>query len=77
MRLVTCFRTTFFLFGGCTNVEYRDTNASVDARPECADSENARKGEGVPAWCERGATTELWSTKSQSSAISFDGKGGG
>ncbi len=38
--------------GGCGGVSYRDTNAAVDARPECASSPT-RPGETPPSWCER------------------------
>ncbi|MCF7223691.1 hypothetical protein [Marilutibacter chinensis] len=46
------------LTGGCASVDYYDTNAAVDARPECTGMGHEKTGEPVPAWCEReqGAT---------------------
>jgi len=41
----------------CGGVSYRDTNAAVDARPECA-SGPLRPGETPPTWCERKVQAE-------------------
>ncbi len=72
MRAIACALAAVVLFSGCANVEYRDTNASVDARPECAGTENAKSGEGIPSWCERSSTVE-WSS-SDSSEVDFGRK---
>ena len=54
----------------CGSMEYRDTNAAVDARPECAGAVETRPGEGVPAWCERNQEA-VWSTGPESTGIRF------
>lgn len=41
------------MLGGCAGVDYYDTNAAVDARPECTGMGHEKAGEPVPAWCER------------------------
>ena len=57
------------LLSACGGMEYRDTNAAVDARPEC-DGSAGRPGEPVPAWCDRtGKAT--WSSESESTGIDF------
>ena len=43
---------TALLLGACGSIEYKDTNAEVDARPEC-EKGSLRPGETVPPWCER------------------------
>jgi hypothetical protein len=60
------------LASGCASVEYRDTNAAVDARPECAGSAETRPGEGVPGWCERSQEAS-WSNEAESAEIRFGG----
>jgi hypothetical protein len=57
---------------GCGSVEYRDNNAAVDARPECAGAVESRPGEGVPAWCDR-SQEAVWSSGSESTGIRFGG----
>ncbi|MBB1089629.1 hypothetical protein H4F99_14180 [Lysobacter sp. SG-8] len=37
----------------CATGEYYDTNAAVDARPECAGMGTERTGEPVPSRCQR------------------------
>lgn len=73
MRLIACALAAAVLLAGCANLEYRDTNAAVDARPECAGTDNARPGEGVPAWCERSSNAE-WSN-SGSTKVKFGASG--
>ncbi|WP_148650600.1 hypothetical protein [Lysobacter capsici] len=53
----------------CGGVEYRDTNAAVDARPECA-SGPTRPGETPPAWCER-KTEAKWNSDSKGEKVDF------
>ena len=57
------------LLSACGSVEYRDTNAAVDARPEC-DGSMGRPGEPVPAWCDR-TQEATWSSESESAEIDF------
>ncbi|MGY0617995.1 hypothetical protein [Lysobacter sp. A378] len=58
------------VIAGCSGVEYRDTNAAVDARPECSGADEGRPGEGVPAWCER-SQEAVWSSDSEPAGIDF------
>lgn len=76
MRHSVCLLAPLLLFSGCASMEYHDTNAAVDARPECAGTEYARNGEGVPGWCDRSSTVK-WSssgTDSDSAGLHFGGK---
>ena len=61
---------------GCSGVEYRDTNAAVDANPLCA-SRTDRPGEPVAEECkrERAAT---WNSepKAQDKPLDFSGNRG-
>ncbi|MBX9401107.1 hypothetical protein K4L06_07255 [Lysobacter sp. BMK333-48F3] len=54
---------------GCGSVEYRDTNAAVDARPECT-SGPQRPGESPPAWCERKLEAK-WGSSDNSEPVDF------
>lgn len=48
-----CLLAPLLLLGACASTpDYLDTNAAVDARPECT-SQPDRPGEPVPSWCER------------------------
>ncbi|KRD31565.1 hypothetical protein ASE35_16380 [Lysobacter sp. Root916] len=50
------------LLSACaSSPDYLDTNAAVDARPECT-SQPDRPGEPVPSWCERKQEVR-WSDK--------------
>jgi hypothetical protein len=60
------------LASACGSVEYKDTNAAVDARPECAGSD-PRPGEPVPSWCTR-ETSGTWSSESKSEPVDLSGK---
>lgn len=62
------------LASACGSVEYKDTNAAVDANPACLGAEG-RPGEEVPPWCKRETKGE-WSTKSKSEKIDFKKKDG-
>ncbi|MGQ4660826.1 hypothetical protein [Lysobacter sp. F6437] len=67
--LVLIAAITATLLSACGSMEYRDTNAAVDARPEC-DGSVGRPGELVPAWCER-TQEATWSSESDSAGIDF------
>lgn len=58
----------------CGGVEYRDTNAAVDANPLCA-SAPSQPGEPVSKDCER-ASEATWSSKDQGKGepLDFSGK---
>jgi len=61
---------------GCSGVEYRDTNAAVDANPLCA-SRADRPGEPVAAECERErAATWTSNPKTQDQPLDFSGSRG-
>jgi len=57
---------------GCGGVSYRDTNAAVDARPECA-SGPTRPGETPPSWCERKQEVD-WKSDRGSEKVDFKKK---
>ena len=53
MSMRLCLLAPLLLLSACASTpDYLDTNAAVDARPECA-SQPDRPGEPVPSWCER------------------------
>lgn len=60
----------------CGGVEYRDSNAMVDANPLCA-SAPSQPGEPVSKDCER-TTEAAWSSegKDQGEPLDFSGKKG-
>ena len=60
------------LASACGSVEYKDTNAAVDARPECAGSD-PRPGEPVEAWCKR-EQSATWSNRDTPEPVDFEGK---
>lgn len=64
--------TAAAMLGACSGVEYRDTNAAVDARPECA-SGPTRPGETPPAWCERKLEAK-WDSQGGSEKVDFKNK---
>ena len=41
------------LLSACGSIEYRDTNAAVDARPQCVGMDDDAPGAPVPDWCKR------------------------
>lgn len=59
----------------CGGLSYRDTNAAVDARPECA-SGPLRPGETPPSWCERKVETD-WKSDRGGEKVEFKKKDGG
>ncbi|KGM53111.1 hypothetical protein N799_12860 [Lysobacter arseniciresistens ZS79] len=70
IQLIACAAAAAVL-AACGSVEYRDTNATVDARPECGAGES-RPGEGVPAWCER-KHEAVWSSDPESTELRLGG----
>ncbi|HJR74307.1 MAG TPA: hypothetical protein VJ806_11785 [Luteimonas sp.] len=71
MRIPLLIAATLFA-SACGSVEYKDTNAAVDANPACVGAES-RPGEAVAPWCKRemGATIK---TERKSEKIDFDKK---
>lgn len=61
------------LAAGCGSVEYRDSNAAVDANPLCAGRPD-RPGEMVSPDCERKSET-IWSSDKSSDEESLDFSG--
>ena len=61
--------TTLLLLAACGSVEYKDTNADVDRRPEC-DQGSQHPGDVVPPWCER-SQSATWSSEDKS-GVSID-----
>ena len=61
-------RTGLFLavaclsLAGCGTVEYRDTNAEVDARHQCIGVEDENPRAAVPDWCKR-ESTATWTSR--------------
>lgn len=70
MRIALMVATTL-LASGCGSVEYKDSNAAVDARPECVDSGTTRPGEPVPPWCKR-EQAATWSSDSDADEQPLD-----
>ena len=54
MRAVAGIMMTVLL-AACGSVEYRDSNAAVDADPRCIGGEG-QPGDAPPAWCAREAS---------------------
>jgi hypothetical protein len=73
MRLAMIAATTLLL-AACGSVEYKDSNAAVDARPECAQG-SLRPGETAPPWCER-EQSATWSSDSKDAPLDLSGKSG-
>ena len=75
MRIATLLTVTL-LCSACGSIEYRDTNAAVDANPLCAGDNSDRPGEPASSKdCER--TSEAsWSSgqDKDDEAIDFGGK---
>ena len=57
----------------CGTLGYQDTNAAVDARPECAGQDSDRPGEPVAPWCQR-EQAATWSSDSEGTPIDFSGQ---
>jgi hypothetical protein len=60
------------LLGACGSVEYKDTNAAVDARPEC-DKASVHPGDVVAPWCTREQSAN-WSSETKGAPIEFGKK---
>ena len=58
------------LLGACSSTSYRDTNAAVDANPQCV-SQPSQPGEPVAAECER-KTETTWSSDDSKSSEPID-----
>ena len=72
MRLPSLIAATL-LASACSGVEYKDTNAAVDANPACVGAEG-RPGEAIPPWCKRETTAEWKSGSDKGEKIDFSGK---
>jgi hypothetical protein len=62
------------LVAGCGSVEYRDSNAAVDARAECLGMGSEQTGEPIPAWCKREQGTTWSSGSDDKIEVDFSGK---
>ena len=69
---ILAIATIALLLGACGSVEYKDTNADVDRRPEC-DKSSQHPGDPVAPWCEREQSAS-WSTDSKDEPIDFTKK---
>ena len=71
----TCQGLAFFLIAlllsACGSVEYRDTNAAVDANPQCEISE--KPGELVAPWCKREQSANWELGGGESKPVDFGG----
>jgi hypothetical protein len=75
MRIAT-LSFIILLCGACGSVEYRDSNAAVDANPLCAGDNSDRPGEPASSKdCER-TSEAAWSSGQDGAdeAIDFSGK---
>lgn len=61
------------LTAACSSVEYHDTNAQVDARPECIGTDSDQPGYKPPMGCER-RTEATWSSDDTSEPLDLSGK---
>ena len=59
------------LLSACGSVEYRDTNAAVDANPQCEISETP--GELVAPWCKREQSANWELGGGESKPVDFGG----
>jgi hypothetical protein len=71
MRLAMIAAATLLL-AACGSVEYKDSNAAVDARPEC-EKGSLRPGESVPPWCER-EQSATWGSDDKGEPVDFGKK---
>ena len=72
IRALTVFGASVLL-AACGSVDYRDTNAAVDANPLCA-SRPSQPGEPVSRDCERRADG-AWSTRRDAQPVDFRARG--
>jgi len=61
------------LLSSCGTLGYEDSNAAVDARPECTDSNGSRPGEPLAPWCKR-EQAATWSSDSDDAPLDLSGK---
>ena len=61
------------LLSACASVEYRDTNAAVDANPQCALTE--KPGELPAPWCKREQSAN-WELGGKDTPVDFTGGDG-
>lgn len=61
------------LLSACGSVEYRDTNAAVDANPQCAIA--PKPGELVAPWCKREQSAN-WELGGKDTPVDFTGGDG-
>lgn len=73
MRFPLLIAATLFVCA-CGSVEYKDTNAAVDANPECVGADG-RPGEATSPWCKREVRAE-WKTGGEGEKIDFKKKDG-
>lgn len=70
---ITLLVATAALVSACGGVEYKDTNAAVDARPECVGTDPAHPSDKVPPWCKR-EIEATWSSDDKSEPLDLSGK---
>lgn len=63
------------LAGACGGVQYKDSNAAVDANPGCVGSEG-RPGEAAAPWCKREQSMEWKSDSGKGEKVDFSGAQG-
>ena len=71
LPVLACLAASLTL-AACGTMRYEDTNAAVDARPECA-SAPSQPNEPVASWCER-TQSASWSSERDSEPVDFGGK---
>ena len=72
MRLPLIVATV--LVSACSSaVEFKDTNAAVDANPECINAEG-RPGEATAPWCKRELRADWTTGSDKGEKIDFSGK---
>ncbi|TWH99733.1 hypothetical protein IP90_03041 [Luteimonas cucumeris] len=59
------------LASACSGVEYKDSNAAVDANPACVGADG-RPGEATAPWCKREVSAE-WKAGEGGEKIDFSG----
>jgi hypothetical protein len=64
--------TAALLLGACGSVDYRDTNADVDQRPEC-DKSSQHPGDVAAPWCTR-EQSATWSSDDKGEPVDFKKK---
>ena len=70
IALIAAILACTALLTACGSVEYRDTNAAVDANPQCA--HNVKPGELVAPWCKREQSAN-WDLGGEGKPVDFSG----